>query len=197
LAIDVIAQIFPVTALGWDPAQRELMKDKPRDLHAHIINRRAVGSFLVYGLLSAGLAYANFLLFFVRRHISPVYISSSSPVYEQATMITYLTIVLCQFMNLLVLRTDPHERFFTKYLWSNKKLLIAFGLSFVCILNIMYNPFVRPYFSAGPLSFSDWLSAFAAVAVYAAIALLRRHDKKHSRKAVVALHCQKTHMQAA
>jgi Ca2+-transporting ATPase len=197
LAIDVIAQIFPVTALGWDPAQRELMKEKPRNLRDHIINRRAIARFLFYGLLAAGLAYGNFLLFFARRHISPVYISTTSPIYEQATMLTYLTIVLCQFMNLLLLRTDERERFFSKYLWSNKKLLLAFGASLVCILIIMYSPIVQPYFSAGPLSIGDWILAVGAASLYLSISLLRHHDKKHSRKAVVALHRQKTSVQNA
>jgi P-type Ca2+ transporter type 2C len=192
LAIDVIAQIFPVAALGWDPAQNQLMKDKPRNLHDHIINRRAVGTFLAYGFLAAGLAYANFLLFFVRRHISPVHISTTSPVYEQATILTYLTIVLCQFTNLLLIRTDDREPFFTRYLWSNKKLLLAFGLSIFCILNIMYDPFIRPYFSAGPLELGDWLLAVAAAIVYLTISLFRRHSKKHSRKVVLELHRQLT-----
>jgi Ca2+-transporting ATPase len=197
LAIDVIAQIFPVTALGWDPAQRELMKEKPRNLRNHIINRRAVGGFLCYGLLSAALAYGNFLLFFARRHMSPVYMNTGSEVYQQATILTYVTIVLCQFVNLLIIRTDEREPFFSKYLWSNKKLLLAFGVSFLCILNIMYNPYVRPYFSAGPLSIGDWGMALLAGAIYLSICLLRRYDKKHTRRAIVELHREKLRTQAA
>ena len=64
LAIDVIAEMFPITALGWDPANRKLMKDKPRDQHEHIINRKAVKEFISYGLLAAVLAYANYLFYF-------------------------------------------------------------------------------------------------------------------------------------
>jgi Ca2+-transporting ATPase len=191
LAIDVIAQIFPVTALGWDPAQHELMKEKPRNLRNHIINRRAVSQFLGYGLLSAALAYSNFLLFFTRRQMSPIYMNTASEVYHQATMLTYTTIVLCQFINLLLIRTDEREPFFSKYLWSNKKLLLAFGISFFCILVIMYCPFVQPYFSAGPLSIGDWGMALFAASIYLSVALFRRYDKKHTRKAVVALHHQK------
>jgi Ca2+-transporting ATPase len=197
LAIDVIAQIFPVTALGWDPAQRELMKEKPRDLRNHIINRQAVGQFLCYGLLSAGLAYSNFLLFFVRRDMSPVYMNTASLVYQQATILTYVTIVLCQFINLLMIRTDEREPFFSKYLWSNKKLVLAFGLSFTCILLIMYCPFIRPYFSAGPLSIGDWGMAFLAAAIYLTISLFRRYDKRHTRKAVHALYKEKRSAQSA
>lgn len=196
LAIDVIAQIFPVTALGWDPAQHELMKERPRDLHDHIINRRAVVQFIAYGLLSAGLAYANFLLFFVRQHITPVYISPTSEVYQQATTLTYVTIVLCQFVNLLMLRADEREPFFSRYLWSNKRLLLAFGLSLYCIFMIIYSPLLRPYFSTRSISLGDWGMATLAAAIYLGISLLRRYDKKHTRKAVIALHREKLKAQA-
>ncbi|HSX34204.1 MAG TPA: cation-transporting P-type ATPase [Candidatus Saccharimonadales bacterium] len=188
LAIDLIAELFPVTALGWDPAQNDLMHDHPRNLKDHIINARAVGEFVVYGLLSAGLAYSNFLLFFARQGLSPVGASTSTSLYAQATILTYVTIVLCQFINLLFVRTSPSESFFTRYLWSNKKLLVAFAASFVCILNIVYNPWVQPYFNARPLSVMDWLFALAAAAVYLLVRLFHHWSLKHSRSAVLELH---------
>ena len=52
LAIDIAAEMFPITALGWDKAQRNLMRDKPRRLSDHIINRTAVLEFI-------GLRYAK------------------------------------------------------------------------------------------------------------------------------------------
>jgi Ca2+-transporting ATPase len=188
LAIDVIAQIFPVTALGWDSAQRNLMHDVPRRLSHHIINPAALREFIGYGLLSAGLAYGNFLLFFARQHLSPRYIDASSHIYAQATILTYITIVFCQFVNLLFVRNDPNEPFFSRYLWSNKKLLIAFGLSFFCIANMVYNPLIQPYFGAYRLGFVDWLTAFGAAAIYLALRLFHRHSRKHTRRAVIALH---------
>ena len=190
LAIDVVAEMFPITALGWDPAQHELMTDKPRNLREHIINRKAVTEFLAYGLLSSAIAYTNFLLFFARNHVSVVNLSTISPLYMKGTILTYLTIVLCQFTNLLLVRTDDREPFFTRYIWSNKKLLIAFCFSFFCIANMMYNPWVRPYFNAGPLSVTDWLCAFAGASIYFIIRLFERYSRKHSRRAVVALHQQ-------
>ncbi|HKR82278.1 MAG TPA: cation-transporting P-type ATPase [Candidatus Saccharimonadales bacterium] len=190
LAIDVIAQVFPITALGWDPAQGELMKDRPRNLRDHIINLAAVREFIGYGFLAAGLAYCNFLFFFARHNLSPMYFSTTNELYGHATILTYLTIVLCQFMNLLLVRTDHREPFFSSYLWSNKKLLVAFGFSFFCIFNIIYNPLVQPYFAAGPLDLADWLLALAAALLYLTIRLVLRSGRKHSRAAVVELHRQ-------
>jgi Ca2+-transporting ATPase len=188
LAIDLIAQIFPITALGWDPATGKLMKGKPRDPRNHIINRAAVAEFAGFGLLAAVLAYANFLFFFARSDVSPTHLGTSVEPYLAATILTYVTLVLCQFMNLLFVRSRDQAPLFSSYLWSNKKLLWAFAISFFCIFNIIYNPWIQPYFGAAPLSGLDWLTAVIAAALYTLVRLLHRHTKKHSRKALFEKH---------
>lgn len=190
LAIDVVAQILPITALGWDKAQGKLMHDKPRNLHNHIIKASAVGGFVGFGALAGGLAYVNYLLFFARHHLSPRYLDPTLPLYHQATTLTYLTLVLCLYVYLMFERSDSHEKFFTPYLWSNKRLLFAFAVSFIFILNLIYDPIISPYFSAGPLSVIDWLTAFGFAGLYMAFRLLQRHTRKHTRREVLKLHRQ-------
>jgi Ca2+-transporting ATPase len=187
LAIDIIAQMFPITALGWDPAVGRLMRDRPRALNDHIINRKAVIEFVGFGLLAACLAYANYLLFFVRNHISPVHIGTQVGPYLEASILTYVTLVLCQFMNLLLVRSQG-QKLFSPYLWSNKKLLSAFAISFFCIANIVYNPLIQPYFGARPLTFGDWACAVGVAGIYTLIRLFHRHTKKHNSKELVRKH---------
>ncbi|HVU59705.1 MAG TPA: cation transporting ATPase C-terminal domain-containing protein, partial [Candidatus Saccharimonadales bacterium] len=188
LAVDVVAELFPITALGWDKPVGKLLRDYPRRLGDHIFSRSTVREFILFGLLAGTIAYANFLFFFVRAGLSPAYIDTASGLYAQATILAYITLVFCQFTNLLLVRADEQGRFFTSYLWSNRKLLIAFGISLACIGIIIYCPTVRPYFDAGPLSLADWLTALGGAAVYLGIRLLQRHTRKHSRAAVVRLH---------
>jgi Ca2+-transporting ATPase len=189
LAIDVIAEMFPITALGWDTASSDkLMRDKPRRLRDHILNRGSVREFAGFGLLSAVLAYGNFLWFFDRAGLSASYIDTTNHLYMQATTLTYVTLVLCQFINLLLVRTDNSEPFFTKYLWSNKKLLWAFGISIFCILNLVYNPVVQPYVRTDGLSVIDWLTALLATGVYLLIRLFIRNLPSHSREDIIGLH---------
>ena len=180
LAIDVVAQILPITALGWDSAQRNLLHERPRRLRDHIINPGAVEGFIISGLIAAGLAYDNFLLFFNRHHLDPRYFSTALPQYHQATTLTYLTLVLCLYVYLLFERSDVHEKFFTSYLWSNRQLLGAFALSFFLIGNIIYNPWVQPYFSTGALNLMDWLTALACAGLYMVFRLFQRRSSKLS-----------------
>lgn len=188
LAIDVIAQMFPITALGWDPAVGKLMRGKPRDLHDHIINKKAVYEFVGFGLLAAVIAYANYLLYFPRHHVSPLHLGTGEGPYLQASILTYITIVFCQFMNLLLVRSRGGASLVGPYLWSNKKLLWAFGISLFCIANIVYNPLVQPYFGSGPLTVWDWGTAVLAAGLYTAARLFHVHTRGHSRKELLRKH---------
>lgn len=188
LAIDVVAEMFPITALGWDKAQLRLMHEQPRRLADHILNPGTVREFIGYGLLAATLATANFLFFFVRHGTSPFYIDTTSNFYAQATTLTYVTLVFCQFINLLLVRTVERARFFTAYLWSNKPLLMAFGVSLFCVVNVVYNPMVQPYFKTGPLQIADWFMALLAAGIYLGVRLFQRYTRKYGRHAVLQLH---------
>ena len=188
LAIDIVAQILPITALGWDLPMAKLMREKPRNLHDHIVNAPAIAGFIGFGALAALLSYTNYCLFFVRHHLSARYLDTTLPLYHQATSLTYLTLVLCLYVYLMFERSDAHERFFSSYLWSNVRLLQAFVVSFFLIANVLYNPAIQPYFGTKGLSFVDWLTALACAAIYMVFRLLQRHTRKHSRKAVLELH---------
>ena len=190
LAIDIVAQLLPITALGWDAPLSRLMKEQPRNPHDHIINRQAVLGFVGFGAFAAILSYGNYLYFFIRHNLSPQFIASDTPLYLQATTLTWLTLILCLNVYLFFERADTHESFFTGYLWNNKKLLAAFGGSFFLIANIIYNPWVQPYFSTGALGIVDWLTALAAAGLYFSFRLSQRHTRKHSRAAVLKLHVE-------
>jgi len=187
LAIDVVAQIFPVTALGWDPPLTRLMHEKPRDLHDHILNRRSIFEFIGFGASAAILSYANYLFYFYRHHISAEHLATGSSPYLQASVLTYVTLVLCQFVSLLIIRGQG-QSLFSSYLWSNKKLLAAFAISIFCILNIVYNPVIQSYFGSGSLSVQDWLTALISAVLYMMLCLFYLHTKRTSRKELIRKH---------
>ncbi|HSX15658.1 MAG TPA: cation-transporting P-type ATPase [Candidatus Saccharimonadales bacterium] len=187
LAIDLVAEMFPITALGWDPASHKLMRDKPRSLTDHIINRKTVAEFVGFGLLAGALCYANYMFFFARHHLSAINLSAHASPYLAASILTYVTLVLCQFMNLLLVRTQG-QPLFSRYLWSNKKLLAAFGISLFLIMNVIYNPVVQPWLGSAPLTAWDWLTAVGAATLYTTLRVLHRHTKKHSAKSLIKNH---------
>jgi len=186
LAIDLVAELFPIAALGWDQADGELMDELPRDPHKHILNQASIIDLLWCGLLIGSLAFINYILFFHRAHINPRGLSGGSLVAMKATAITYLTIVLCQLGNILQRRS--RHGLFTRYQFHNKQLWLAMLLSIFCVLNIIYNPLIAPYFGASGLSWIDWWFAIGAAVIFLAIREFQRYSTQHSRYAVHALH---------
>ena len=176
LAIDLIAELFPLAALGWDPADGELMDDQPRNPVKHILEPRSIIDLTWSGFLIGILAFANYILFFSRAHISPNSVISWSPIHMEATSLTYLTIVLCQLGNIMQRRS--RYGIFTLYQFKNNKLWLALALSMFCVANIIYNPWIAPYFRAGPLAFIDWIYAVAAMIIFVFIRELYRVSRK-------------------
>jgi len=189
LAIDLIAEIFPIAALGRDRADGELMDEKPRNPKDHILHGRAILDLLWCGLLIGGFAFANYIWFFHRSGVSAEYVTSGSLLHLKATALTYLTIVLCQLANILQRRTV--HGLFSRYQFHNKQLWLAYAFSLFCVLNIIYNPWVAPYFHSAALGPTDWLYALAAASLFICIRELQRINGKHTRKAVAALQREK------
>lgn len=180
LAIDLIAELFPTAALGSDRADHDLMVEKPRDPREHIVNFRNIVDVLWVGLLGGGLAFANYVLFFVRHNMSFGYTSTSDRLYWQATTLTYLTIVLCQLISLLQRRS--RKGLFTKYQLHNRMLWIAMAFSLFCVLNVIYNPIVGDYLRTAPLDVIDWLYALSAGALFIAIREFQRWSHQHHNR---------------
>jgi magnesium-transporting ATPase (P-type) len=177
LILYMVFQLVTQVAFGKELSAAKTQK--------HIINVRLS---LAYGLLGAVLAYGNYLLFFARQDLSPAYIDTTSTLYGHAIVITQLTVVLCQFINLLLTRADTHKKFFTNYLLDNKKLLLSFAFALFCIANMAYTPPIQSFFHAAPLSVGDWVTAAVAAIIYLGARLLQRHTRKHSRQAIIKLH---------
>lgn len=186
LAIDLVAELLPIAALGKDKADGELMDQRPRNLKDHILNKEAIFDLMWCGVLIGGFAFINYLLFFDRQGIQAEHLAADSLVHMQATALTYLTIVLCQLSNILQRRSSGG--LFSRYQFHNKQLWISIAFSLFCVANIIYNPWIAPYFKSAPLGIVDWLYALGAVAIFIAIREFQRYNKKHHHKEIVALH---------
>jgi P-type Ca2+ transporter type 2C len=179
LAIDLVAELFPIAALGWDPPEGELMDEKPRNPKAHILNLPAIADLLWCGLVIGGLAFANFLVFFHRHNIDPRNFFTGNSLYLKATTLTYVTIVICQLLNIMQRRSV--KGFFSRYQLSNWHFWSAIAFSVFCVMNIVYNPWINQYFKSAPLSAVDWLYAIGAALIFLTIRELQRLVTKKRR----------------
>ena len=174
LTIDLIAELLPIAALGWDPPTGNIMHDKPRNLKSHILNRDSIVDLAWAGLLMGALAYGNFLIYFWRHHLDPRGASVAGISYMAATTLTYVTVCLCQFANIL-LRRVKSGKLFSRYLFSNKQLILAFLMSLSCMLLLIYLPAAQRYLGYSGLHPIDWLFAVAAATVFM---IVRKHSTR-------------------
>lgn len=166
LAVDLVGEMLPLTFLTWDPSQPKMMTEPPRNPHEHIINKRNLIDLAWAGFLMGALGFANFLFLFEREGVSSIGMASTDPLYMRATTLTYITIVLVQWTNILSRRCGT-DSVFSSYLWSNKRLLIfGYGISIFFLLNICYNPYISPFLSTAPITVTDWGFALLASAIY-------------------------------
>ncbi len=170
LAIDLLAELCPIAALGWDPEEGETMRRPPRDPKAHILNRWSIPDILWCGLLIGGFSLGNFLLYFDRHGVSAS--AAGAGVVARATTVTYLTIVVCQLLN-IAQRRSIHG-LFTRYQLTNRQFWLAIVLSVGVMLAISYVPLVSEFFASGPISWGDWGYVLAAGVVFVAVRELQR-----------------------
>jgi Ca2+-transporting ATPase len=158
LAIDLLWEMWPLAALSQDPPAKWIMKSSPRNISNHIIHRNAMKDMVISWLIIWICGYVWFLLITSGE-------DSSWILHMQGQTVMYLSIILCQYVNIFS-RRIPDNNFFSAYLWSNKKLLIAMWASLLVIIGIVYIPFFNIWFGFAPLPVLWWVYAVCWAMVY-------------------------------
>ncbi|EKD24700.1 MAG: hypothetical protein ACD_80C00168G0011 [uncultured bacterium (gcode 4)] len=177
LAIDMIWEMWPLTALARDPAQKDLMKKWPRNVADHVIDKTAIIDLIISGVLMWGIAFTNYMLYFLTHGFTIYSFNTTTPYYAIATSVTYTSILFCQFANILSRRAGT-DSVFTSYLRSNKKLLFAFWISITCIIVLIYGPVIHTYFAFGTMSITDRLFPIGGGMVFLLIREMQKYYKR-------------------
>lgn len=162
LAIDLLAEILPLTALTFDPGSKDLMTSPPRRQQEHILSRYTLSDILFLGFLMGALAFVNFVVFMGRTGAE---LTMTHDLYSRATTLSYATIVFCQFVNILS-RRYTYDSFFNSNFWSNNKILWSIVISIGFTMTVIYTPSINRFLGFAPLTISDWVSVLAAVALF-------------------------------
>ncbi len=165
LAIDLVAEIMPLTSLTFDPPSEEVMTARPRDLSDHILNRQTTPEIVLLAVLMGALAFANYALFMWREGITFAVDTARTPLYMRAMTVSYLTIAYCQFANILSRRYELRTVFSSTF-WTNRVLLWSIVASIGLTLIVAYAPFVSDFLSFNGPTATDWLYVLGGTSVY-------------------------------
>lgn len=168
LAIDLLAEVMPLTCLTFDPPAPGIMNSPPRDQTDHIMNTRTSPEILLLGALIGGLAFANYALGMFRSvdvAFSAAVEQPFPPAYLKATTLAFLTIAFCQYVNIMS-RRYPRTSIFNRNFFGNRILLWSIAASIGLTLIAVYTPFISDFLyfrGPGPV---DWLFVIGAALVY-------------------------------
>ena len=170
LLIDMVGAMFPLIMLTYDPPEKSIMENPPRNPKDKILTKKAMIGIAFSGIVMGLVAYAAFLFSSFTNH-------NGANHYEKAITITFVSIIFGQYANILSRRTYGNA--LGKYLFSNRNLLLAFGFSLLCILLIVYLPVLNLYFHTSSLQAFDWILAITAGAVCLTIYEIRKKILNH------------------
>ncbi len=145
LYVNLATDGLPALALSVDPAEKDLMKRKPRDPRAGIFTRPVVTLMTLGGIWSTIINLGLFLWAY----------NDPTRGLEHAMTMTFVSLVLVQFFKAYNFRSDRHSVLDKPF--QNKWLNLAVGWEMVLLVLIIYLPFLNEPFSTYALPLNDWL----------------------------------------
>ncbi len=155
LLIDLFAEILPLMALTYDSPTSDVMTEKPRDIRKHILSLTTLLDVALSGLVMGVFSYGAFLAFFMISGESFQNVQASEALHREAMTLTYTTIVIATWWNVL-LRRRGLGSIFNRYTFTNWKLWASLGISLLMVLTVIYTPTTHPYSEMAPLSTTSW-----------------------------------------
>lgn len=181
LAIDLLAEIMPLTFLAYDPPPKEIMDTPPRKQEEHILNKLTSFEVAILGFLIGTLAFINFVLFMLREGITLTIGNENTILYARATTISYLTIAYCQFANVMSRRHDL-DSIFNRNFFSNKILIWSILASMGLIFLGVYGPLISEFLYFASLKVIDWFYVLGATGVFLAVFEIMKFFKRFKTK---------------
>jgi Ca2+-transporting ATPase len=144
LYVNLATDGLPALALAVDPPERDLMRRRPRNQRAGIFTRPVVTLMLAGGLWST---LANLGIF--------TWALQSGRSLEQAMTMTFVSLVLIQFVKAYNFRSDRRSVFHRPF--ANRWLNVAILWELAILGLIVYLPFLHEPFGTYSLPWIDWV----------------------------------------
>jgi Ca2+-transporting ATPase len=152
LWINLVTDGLPALALGLDPADPNVMKQRPHQRGSRVITGR-----MWRGIVFVGVIMAGGTLLVLDAGLPGGLIAGRGSLFYARTM-AFTTLVLFQLINVFNARSDVRSAF--PDIFRNGWLWGAILLSLLLHLLVIYLPFMQRAFSTVPLSLTDWLICF-------------------------------------
>jgi Ca2+-transporting ATPase len=150
LWVNLVTDGLPALALGVDPVDPNIMKRPPRPPKEPVVTRQRAFLMLAQGSFIAlcSLVAFGFVLFFEKEGL------------PRARTAAFVVLACSQLFHAFNCRSQT-ESLFKIGVFTNPKLILANGVSFLLQMMVVYVPFLRTVFKTEMLSLLDWLMVIA------------------------------------
>ena len=144
LFVNLVTDGLPAIALGVDPADRDIMFEKPREKNESVFSRGLSEKIVIRGCLIGVCTVLSF--------IGGKYYGMSI---EACRTLALGTLVLSQLIHVFECRSEKQSLFEINP-FTNLYLIGAVGVSVIMLLSIVYVPLLQRVFHTIPLNFGQW-----------------------------------------
>ncbi|KAJ53355.1 Ca2+-transporting ATPase [Clostridium tetanomorphum] len=169
LFVNLATDGLPAIALGVDPADIDIMEERPRPKNESIFARGLKEKILIRGSLIGICTVAAFLMGYVYQMDLKV-----------CRTLALCTLVMSQLIHVFECRSERHSIFEIK-LFTNIYLVGAVTVSIIMIMAILYIPFLQKVFHTVALTLAQWCIVIffsGIIAFINSMYLLFSHRKK-------------------
>ena len=160
LWINLITDSFPAVALGMDPGNPDVMKEKPRDAKESFFAGGAGMHVILGGFLIGALTILAFWFGYYEHGYSPFDHSAPVETVEYARTMAFMVLIMCQLFYSMAVRNSS-KSIFQIGVFSNKYLVGAILLGIFLQLFVIEIPAMQRAFHLQMLDFGGWLIAIS------------------------------------
>ncbi len=157
LWINLLTDSLPAVALGMDPGDPDVMKEKPRPPKESFFAQGAAVRALAGGILIGALTIFAFWYGFYDQGYSPFDDSVPENILGYARTMAFMTLISCQLCYSLAFR-NRIKSIFRIGLFSNKYLIGAIAAGLLLQLIVIGIPAMQDAFKLQMLNFSGWMN---------------------------------------
>ncbi|HKM92718.1 MAG TPA: cation-translocating P-type ATPase [Prolixibacteraceae bacterium] len=160
LWINLLTDSFPAIALGMDPGNPDVMKEKPRNAKESFFAGGAGLHLILGGMLIGALTIFAFWFGYYEHGYSPFDKTAPQNTLEYARTMAFMVLVMCQLFFSLAVRNHS-KSIFQIGIFSNKYLVGAIVLGVILQLAVITVPFMQRAFHLQMLDLRAWLIAIS------------------------------------
>jgi Ca2+-transporting ATPase len=159
LWINLLTDSFPAIALGMDPGNPDVMKEKPRNSKESFFAGGSGIHVILGGCLIGALTIFAFWFGYYEHECSPFNDSAPSGTVEYARTMAFMVLVISQLFFALALRSKT-KSIFRAGIFSNKYLTASIVIGVLLQLLVIGIPFMQRAFNLQMLDLRGWIVAF-------------------------------------